>query len=72
MNKKLLRSEMVLHDDTNTTLAEALNISQQTLSAKMNERGGAEFKQNEISIIRARYNLTNDKVIAIFFNQAVS
>lgn len=30
MNKKLLRSEMVLHDDTNGTLAEALGISQQS------------------------------------------
>lgn len=68
MNKKLLRSEMVLHDDTNGTLAEALNISKQTLSAKMNETGGAEFNQGEISIIRVRYNLTDEKVVAIFFS----
>lgn len=68
MNKKLLRSEMVLHDDTNITLANALGISPQSLSAKMNETNGAEFVQGEINIIRIRYNLTDEKVIAIFFN----
>ena len=32
MNKKLLRSEMILHDDTNSTLANVLGISPQSLS----------------------------------------
>lgn len=72
MNKKLLRSEMVLHDDTNTTLAAALGISPQALSMKMNETNGAEFVQGEINIIRIRYNLTDEKVIAIFFADVVS
>lgn len=45
MNKKLLRSEMILHDDTNSTLANALGISPQSLSSKMNETNGAEFTQ---------------------------
>lgn len=67
MNKKLLRSEMVLYDDTNSTLAEALGISPQSLSAKMNETNGAEFNQGEISTIRNRYKLTDKKVVAIFF-----
>ena len=69
MNKKLLRSEMVLHDDTNATLAEALGISQQSLSAKMNETNGAEFNQGEISKIISRYNLSDTKVIAIFLHK---
>lgn len=68
MNKKLLRSEMVLHDDTNGTLAEALGISQQSFSAKLNETNGAEFNQGEISKIRSRYNLSDEKVVSIFFN----
>lgn len=72
MNKKLLRSEMVLHDDTNTTLASALGISPQSLSSKMNETNGAEFTQGEISKIRSRYGLTDEKVIAIFFSKSVS
>ena len=45
MNKKLLRSEMILHDDTNSTLANALGNSPQSLSSKMNETNGAEFTQ---------------------------
>ena len=68
MNKKLLRSEMVLHDDTNGTLAEVLGISQQSFSAKLNETNGAEFNQGEISKIRSRYNLSDEKVVSIFFN----
>lgn len=52
MNKKLLRSEMILHDDTNSTLANALGISPQSLSSKMNETNGAEFTQKEISKIQ--------------------
>lgn len=67
MNKKLLRSEMVLHDDTNSTLAEALGITPQSLSSKMNETNGAEFTQGEITIIRKRYTLSDERVIAIFF-----
>lgn len=72
MNKKLLRSEMVLHDDTNSTLANALGITPQSLSAKMNETNGAEFTQGEMNVIRTRYTLTDSKFIAIFFADCVS
>lgn len=68
MNKKLLKSEMIKHGDTNITLARALGICPQTLSAKINETKGSEFVQSEINIIRSRYNLTDDMVVAIFFN----
>lgn len=67
MNRKLLRSKMVLFDDTNSSLAEALNISPQRLSAKINETDGAEFTQKEIKCISIRYNLTSDEIHAIFF-----
>jgi len=33
----------------------------------MNETNGAEFTQGEITIIRKRYALSDDRVIAIFF-----
>ncbi len=67
MNTKLLRSKMVLFEDTQGKLAEALGISQQRLSAKMNETNGAEFNQREIRIIRQRYNLTAEELSLIFF-----
>ena len=67
MNARLLRSKMVLFGDTQGDLAEALDISQQRLSAKMNETNGAEFNQREIRIIRQRYNLTAEELSLIFF-----
>ena len=66
MNKELLRSFMVLNGDTNRDLAEFLDISEQSVSAKINENG-TEFKQGEIAAIRRRYNLTADQVTNIFF-----
>lgn len=66
MNGKLLRSIMVLHGDTNATLAEFLGISEQSVSNKINENG-TEFRQGEITKIKARYNLDCDMVDRIFF-----
>ena len=66
MNKDLLRSVMVLHGDTNRSLAAFLGISEQSLSNKINENG-TEFRQGEIAQIKARYNLTSEQVDLIFF-----
>ena len=60
---------MKLHGDTNASLAKAIGISPQRLSAKINETGGAEFVQGEIEKIKDRYNLTPDEVNDIFFTQ---
>lgn len=65
MNKKELKVEMLRYGDVGETLAKALNISSQTLSAKMNDK--AEFTQNEISIIKSRYDLSPDRIVEIFF-----
>ena len=67
MNKQLLRSIMVLHNDTNKTLAEYLGISERSVNDKINEKG-TEFKQSEIAAIRRRYNLSDEQVSVIFFN----
>lgn len=66
MNKELLRSIMALHGETNKDLADLLDITEQTISAKINENG-AEFKQGEIAKIRKHYQLTPEQVDAIFF-----
>lgn len=66
MNGKLLRSIMVLHGDTNASLAEYLGITEQSVSNKINENG-TEFKQGEIFKIKAKYNLDSDMVDRIFF-----
>ena len=57
---------MVLHGDTNKDLAVLLEISEQSVSGKINEKG-TEFKQGEIAKIRDRYNLTPKQVESIFF-----
>lgn len=72
MNARLLKSKMVLYGDTNVTLAKALGITHQRLSAKLNEWEGAEFTQGEIFIIKDRYNLTPDDIDAIFFTEQSS
>lgn len=66
MNKTLLRSFMILHGDTNETLADALGVTAATISDKINERG-TEFKQGEIAKIKDRYSLSAEQVEAIFF-----
>ena len=66
MNGKLLRSIMILHGDTNATLATYLGITEQSVSNKINENG-TEFKQGEIAKIIKRYDLDSDMVDRIFF-----
>lgn len=67
MNGSLLKSIMVLNGDTIRTLAQHLNISPQSVSDKINERG-TEFRQGEIALIKEKYNLSAEQVEAIFFN----
>ena len=67
MNKTLLRSIMVLHHDTNKTLAEYLDISERSVNDKINENG-TEFKQSEIAAIKKRYSLTDEQTSNIFFS----
>jgi hypothetical protein len=57
---------MVLNGDTLKTLSKVLNISEQSLSCKINEKG-TEFKQGEIVKIKNHYNLTPEQVESIFF-----
>lgn len=67
MNKALLRSMMVLFDDTNQKLADYLGLSVKSVNDKINEKG-TEFKQSEIGAIKKRYSLTDEQVSNIFFN----
>ena len=66
MDKARLKSIMALHGDTNKDLAELLEISEQSVSAKINENG-TEFKQGEITKIKDKYSLSPIEVDAIFF-----
>lgn len=72
MNKNMLESVMKLHGDTGGMLAEHLHIARSTFSAKINETNGAEFTQNEIRIIKEKYDLSAEQINNIFFNLRVS
>lgn len=58
---------MKLHGDNGTSLAKYLGMSRTTFSAKINETRGAEFTQGEIAMIRKKYALDADDIVAIFF-----
>ena len=60
MNKKWLEAEMKRYGDTGSTLAEALGISEATLSRKKN--GESDFTRGEMAVIKNRYNLTADSI----------
>lgn len=66
MNSTELRIEMLRHNDTGKTLADALGITRTTLSAKTHGKN-AEFTQKEIMSITKRYELTPERVNEIFF-----
>ena len=71
MNKKLLRSLMALHGDTNKSLGEYLGISEQSVCNKVNEKG-TEFTREEIAAIKRRYDMSADLVDLVFFADEVS
>ena len=57
---------MTLYGDTQKTVADALNVSEQTVGDKVN--GLSDFKQSEIKVLIDRWNLTPSQVDEIFFN----
>lgn len=72
MNKKYLKSKMVLFEDTVESLSKYIGISPSRFSAKLNSYAGAEFTQKEIDAIKQKYNLTANEVCDIFFTVKVS
>lgn len=65
MNKTAFRAVMVFNGDDQKKVADALGISAQTVSDKLN--GITDFKQSEIQALAERYKLTPAQVDEIFF-----
>ncbi|MDD3400736.1 MAG: hypothetical protein PHT58_03800 [Eubacteriales bacterium] len=72
MNRSKFNAEMAENKDTQATLSAAMGISLSRLNAKINERDGAEFTQNELAFFKARWSLSNERFAAIFFSNEVS
>lgn len=68
--KNKLKGIIMYHDDTAGNLAKAMNLSQTSLSYKIN--GKVEFTRREIMIIKERYNLSAEEIDDIFFDNIVS
>lgn len=67
MNKNKLLAVIAEHGETQKILAEALGITRVTLCKKISEKNKAVFTQPEISVIKHRYNLSDEAITAIFF-----
>ena len=68
MNKNMFISKMKLFGDTQMILAEALEMSVSRLNAKINKTNGAQFRPNEITFFKNRWNLTPEEVVLIFLS----
>lgn len=70
MDKKELKVEMLRHGDSGETLAQALDITNVTLSKKMN--GASDFTRKEMMQIKERYSLSDERLFEIFFAENMS
>ena len=70
MDAALLRYFMRKHGDKQSDLAEALELSEASLSSRMT--GKVDFRRSEINVIRMRYNLTADDLCQIFFAEPIA
>lgn len=68
MNERYLKAEMVLYGDNLEDLAKYLHIARQTLARKI---AAGTFRQDEMSKIKRRYNLSNEKFAQIFTGEEV-
>jgi DNA-binding XRE family transcriptional regulator len=65
LDKNELKSVMALKGHSQLDLAEALGITEQSMSYKIN--GKQPFKSNEIYKIKKLYSLTPNQIDTIFF-----
>ena len=70
MNKRLFRAKMVENNDNQSTIAEALDLPQSAVSARIN--GKTEFRQKEINVLRIRWKLSDKDTVDIFFTDEIS
>ena len=71
MHVNRFKALLALHGETAASLAKALGITPNTLSAKLLGHKG-DFTRHEILAIKSRYNLTATDVDDIFFAEEVS
>lgn len=70
MNSNELRAELVRNGLSPSSFAKAIGIGKNSLYRRLN--GEKQFKQNEILKAKEILNLSDSKLIEIFFGQKVA
>ncbi len=70
MNSLEMKVAMKRNEDTQEKLAEALGLQISGVSARVN--GHIDFRTSEIEKIRARYKLSDEELVKIFFTSNAS
>lgn len=70
VNSLEMKVAMKRNEDTQEKLAEALGLQVSGICARVN--GHVDFRISEVEKIRARYKLSDDDLIKIFFTTKVS
>ena len=68
MNKNLLKGKIAEKAMTQSEVAAAVGISRSRFSAKLNEKGGAEFSLGEVRAMKELLCLEGHQVEQIFFS----
>ena len=72
MDKNKFKGMQMYKGFTQKDTANILGISEVSLSKKINQRDGADFKRKEIDKIVNAWNLTSDETNDIFYSNNVS
>lgn len=70
MNEKLLRSEILLQEDTLENFLKKCGMSRSAFYRKT--KGKSEFTTREVKVIQKLLNLSAEKMVEIFFSSKVS
>lgn len=70
MNAALFKYYMIKHHETMATLATVLNKNKVTVSNHIHGNRNSDFSRGDIAKLKSRWNLTNDQIAEIFFNES--
>ena len=70
MNNNLLKALLRERGETGNDFAKVIKASEKTAYSRLN--GDTPLRLNELALIRAHYNLTDERFMSIFFGKSVA